>query len=407
MARDDIDVLEMLARRGRRRRLCMAAEAGAATGVAGCVAAAVVAGAMAVQGSYRPAAVGLTAGLVVLGAVVAVWRGIWERVRPAGPVAAVLIGGGLLGVGVLLAGDGKIDRVALTAAMVAAAVLAGAGPVLVRRVDVGGTARLLDERGGFAERLATAAQVAARAVADPAAAMVCRQGEAILRAGRADRVSLWTRTRATPAALAVAALLWGTVLLLPVIGPGERGRGVDLAAMTSEQKAELIRKIQDAAAEAKAAGVEAPLAALPAAVQAGDREAVAKLLEELRRAGVDVRTAVGGELAGMGEGGGGDGEGGMRNRKRVGGEGQRGEGRGEERSVGGAGPVAWVGPERLTQQVAAGDGTTAVGAGEGEMAPYDRAWREAGARAAAALDSGSVPPRYSRLVRDFFADAGR
>ncbi|MCY2930017.1 MAG: hypothetical protein NTV86_11085 [Planctomycetota bacterium] len=407
MTRDGADVLAMLERRGRKRRLCLAAEEAAATGVAGCLAAATVAGAMGVQAEYRGVAIGLTAGLVVLGAVVAAWRRIRERVRPAGPVVAVLIGAGLLGLGVLLTGVGGESRAVLTAAMVAAAVLAGAGPVLTRRVDVAGTARLLDERGGFAERLGTAAQVAARAGDSDAAAMVCRQGEAILRAGRADRVSLWTRTRATPAAVAVAALLWGTVLLLPVIGPREKGQGVDLAAMTPEQKTELIRRIQAAAAEAKAAGVEVPLAEMPAAVEAGDQGAVARMLGELRRAGVDVRSVVGAEFAGMGEGAGeGDGEGGTRSRKRPGREREGGERLGGERAVGGGGPVAWAGPGRPGEQEGAGEGGTGRGGG-GEMMPYDKAWRDAAARAAAALDSGSVPLRHRQLVREFFADVGR
>ncbi|MEI7837251.1 MAG: hypothetical protein WCK05_12700, partial [Planctomycetota bacterium] len=252
MGRDGLNVLEMLERVGRTRRLCQAAEAAAVVGVAGCIAAAAAAGAMGVQAEYHGAAVGLAAGPLVMGLVVAMWRAGRRRMRPAGWVAGVLIVGGVLGLGVVLAGsDGSlggernvgglmVDRVAMTAAMVAGALLAGAVPVLARGVDVAGTARVLDERGGFAERLGTAAGVAGRADEDAAAAMVCRQGVAILRSGQADGVSLWSRTRATPAAMAVAGLLWVTVLLLPMIGAAGVGEGVDLWAMTAQEKAELI-----------------------------------------------------------------------------------------------------------------------------------------------------------------------
>lgn len=387
MTRDSVDVLAMLDRCGRARRRRGAAEAAGATGVAGCLAAGAVAGAMGVQAGYRAAALGLAAAPLAMGAVVATVRGLRRRVRPAGPVAAVLGVSGLLGVAAVL--TGQVDRIALTAAMVAGAMLAGALPVLVRRVDVSGTARLLDERGGFAERLATAAQVAPRADEDAAAAMVCRQGAAILRFGRGDRVSLWTRTPATPAALTVAGLVWVIVLLLPPIGP-EEWAGVDVAAMTSQEKAQWLGKIQALAAGTKGAAA-ARLPELPAAVQAGDRETVAKILEELRRAGVDVRAAA---RAIAERGSGGSEGGGMRNRKPL------EERTGATGATGGAGRVAWVGPGSVGVQ-------EGPDLGAGVTMPYDVAWHRAGVRAAAALDGGTVPARYSQLVRDFFGVGGR
>ena len=403
MNRDGLDVLEMLERRGRARRLRQATEAAAVTGVAGCMAATAAAGALGVQGGYRGAAMGMAATPLAMGLIVATWGAVRRRVRPAAPVAAVLIAGGLLGLGVLLVGGERsfdrqrnladdVDRVTMTAAMVAAALLAGAVPVLARRVDVAGTGRLLDERGGFAERLGTAAAVAGRAAEDPAAAMVCRQGAAILRGGQADRVSLWRRTPATPAALAVVALVWVTTLLLPVIEPPKWGAGADLAALSGEEKAELIRKIQAAAMAARSPSVDLRLAALPSAVRAGDGEAVAAMLEELRRAGVDVREALGAELAAaVGERGGE--AGGTPSRHRQGSERQGAE----PAAVGGGGPVAWIGP--ASPEAAAGAEQPTAG----RMMPFDQAWREAGIRAAASLEAGVIPSRHRQLVRDYFA----
>ncbi|MCY2927861.1 MAG: hypothetical protein NT031_20970 [Planctomycetota bacterium] len=63
--------------------------------------------------------------------------------------------------------------------------------------------------------------------------------------------------------------------------------------------------------------------------------------------------------------------------------------------------MAWVGPGNPRVQ----EGAEEWGAG-GTMS-YDTAWREAGERAAAALEGGAVPARHRQLVRDFFGVEGR
>ncbi|MCY2927536.1 MAG: hypothetical protein NT031_19275, partial [Planctomycetota bacterium] len=111
MTRESMDVLARLGRIGRRRRLCLAAEAAGATGVAGCIVAATTAGAMGVQAGNRGVAMAMAAGPIVVGAVVAIWGRARRFARPGGAVAGVLIAGGVVG----LAGvwGGPIDRVAL------------------------------------------------------------------------------------------------------------------------------------------------------------------------------------------------------------------------------------------------------------------------------------------------------
>jgi len=397
------DVMDMLKRRGRGLQVRQAAESAAVAAVAGCLAAAALAAAWAIQARYVAIAAVVAAVPLALGVGLALLADLrrWLNLKAAmtARVAAILIGAGAFGVAAVTAGfAGRLDRVAVTSILIVAAVLAGAVPVLLRGLDIPRAARLLDNRGRFAERLATAAQLAAAGRTDPVADLVCRQAARILRSGQADRVSLWSRTGATPAALVVAGLLWAMVMLLPTIsvaGPADVGR--QLAALTPEQKEQLIRQLLKAAASGQTRAAVPVAAKLPEAVNAADAQAFARILDELRAAGVDIDKALAGQFTPLA----------AASAAATAGKSPTGA-KPSHDSVGqprlpdlAGGPPVWVPPPTLRTAVT----TTAPAALDSSQAiPFDRDWRNAQDSAASALDTQSIPLRHRQLVRDFFAE---
>lgn len=396
------DVLHVIDRARRKMTLVRAVERAAVAGtLAAGVAGALILARMA-AGWSEAAGLGMCAlAAVALTAVCrrSVRRRLDVDVVTAGIVATVS-GLALAGTIIMIAGGRTpVSPWRMAALLIAAAGVLAAASVLLRPASRLAAARELDRRFGLAERLSTAVELADGERCDsPEAAAVYAQAVGAARNARALEAPLWRRTRRTPAALAIALLVCGTLAWAArpqrPIRPEEMLAG--RSELTDEQRerlaAELLRLAERARDDPGVA--EALRRAAEASQEEGPAE-LARRMERLGSADRRVMERLAAALAGILGAPGGDGAG------TAGGDG------GEAPETRSAKPPP--APERVlvydplyenaNVSAAAGDPDT----GDDEYRTYDSAWRRAQERAAGRLNRGAVPTRYRPVVQAYFA----
>ncbi len=278
------------------------------------------------------------------------------------------------------------------------------GPVtpLVHGVSVRQAAVWLDGQLRAGDRIATAAE--ALSSGEPVGeetALIAAQAQKILASRKPAAGDYWKRTRRTAA---LAGLAVGVCLLAGAMGGVSTRdefsvRLADAAVELDEtQRRRIARAMRTAARSADATKAELLREAAVVMVDASDRDRLAKLLQELRRRGYDVRRdvpqGVMEELA-----------------RRAGGGGDQAGGRGEDGSGGeisqdanqADGPARWVfSATPGTERQADPDPDQGERAMRPETLPWEKAWQRARQRASDALAGGRLPLRYRELIERYY-----
>ncbi len=423
-------ILRLAARRMVGVRAIEAAAVGAV--VAGLTAATGQAGLLAARVNT---ALAVAIALLPVAAAVALLR--WPRLRLAARldgrdarlVEAIACGAALACAAAVLAG--RIlpqPRLLMPIVLVPLGALAAASAVMLRGITLGQAALYHDVRFGLAERLSTAAELAAGERRDPQMAR-CVFGQAVSAAGQAGlaRRGLWHRTGATAGALALSVSLCTVLALISPPGSARAAAGAfdeisqRVRQLNPEEKRQLVealRKLADRV-ERDPALRRRLLAAAEAAEK--DRQTDSRLAE-LQDAVADADDAEAARIAraileavGLPSGldpGGGDGQGGTNAAKVA--------------AAQAAKPAHTFDPNTLDAnsadsekplparvlvydplQAAGGDGNAPAPAATAPAAAspfvsFDDAWSLARARAAEAMRAGTIEPEYRDLVRRFF-----
>jgi len=279
--------------------------------------------------------------------------------------------------------------------ILAAGLLAGAIVALIKGVSSRQAARYVDSRAALDERLTTAVELAAAGDRSPAAQCVYAQAARAARSAEASAVSLWVRGRVTAAGAMLAVLLCGALVMLPQ----HRGAGERIINALGGMSPEAVKALaEEFARAARAADANAPLLARAAkATRQKDARVLAAILADLRRRGVRLVRIVRPDVLALATAGGSDANGSVETRPAP------PSTTGPNRYAGG--PVhVW---DPLYGKFNSGRRSTTQTAGTDDPPPvvnYSDAWTAARLRAAGALRTGSIPPEYRRMVRDFFSD---
>jgi len=271
---------------------------------------------------------------------------------------------------------------------------AGAGAVL--GAGVSRAAGMLDARAGLDERLTTAAELARAGDEGPAARCVYAQALEALNRPEVRNVSLWRRTRRTGAGVALVLMLCGTLAILPA----RRTRAERLAGALDEMPRKVRRELAD---QFRSAAADRPaevglLVRAAKAVEIRDPAALRKVLDELRRRGLEVTEIVAPEVLSRATGaGGGEDIGGTAAAKPATGNDPK-----AAPARGGSVPV-WDPLYEKFVRLSGSDGNGGADRG-GPVVAYEDAWALARRRAGDALARGAVPHEYRRMVREFFAE---
>ncbi|MGC9455386.1 MAG: hypothetical protein ACP5HU_11055 [Phycisphaerae bacterium] len=272
-------------------------------------------------------------------------------------------------------GAGRYVPLVLIPLAAAAAATVG----LLRPIDLRQAGRRLDLRAHLRDRLATAAELIESSQAEaPVVRTVCAQ--ALRAAERADalNVPLWSRTRATAAALGLSLLLVGA--LLPVAAAAGRRGPAEVASalgrMTPQQREQLAEAIRRLASQAGLEETNPEVARAADAALDSDAERLEPALVELRRAGVDTSALL--------------------RREPEPDEPARADTAPDAPLTDAESPAEPDPPAVRVYSPASPDSGDATES-------YTRAWDRAQAQAAGALASGRIPPRYRMLVRRYFA----
>ncbi|MBN1943435.1 MAG: hypothetical protein JW849_09110 [Phycisphaerae bacterium] len=272
-----------------------------------------------------------------------------------------------------------------------AGAILGAAVAWLRGASELQAAVLLDRRYDLKERLSTARELLTAGDASGEAKFVYAQAAT---AGRSlpRRLDVWRCSRRTPAALALVILFCGALLLLP--GPDDR-LAAKLLAADAIQRDAMIQKLLRAAekADPETRGV---LTELTGVIEARDEKELHRLLEQLRRAGLDVREMLpeeAGDLPPVSSGEGRFTETDTETAFSLPREKERTTGAvtavGHPRYADHASPPAETTPSRVAPPISAGE------------TPEMLAWRAARARAAQADLDSPVPLRYRAILRAF------
>jgi hypothetical protein len=396
-----------------------AAEAAAVCATAAALAAAAVQSAWAVAYAAPTAAAGICLLPAALGIWIALSPGAGRALR-LGRLLRVLAGGVCVAAGAggaaAVAGGWhvQVSKAVVPLILLPVGAILGALGALLRRPTPRDAAVLLDRRGGLRERLSTAVELASSADADaPVARFVYAQALAGLRARRPQRGPMWRRSRATAAALGLSLVLCAALAFVPTVGLRGEGDVIgrlagSLDALSPAQKQALAEALRAAARDADDEQTAQKHVEAARMVELGDAEQLRKLLGELKRAGLKIEKVVPGDVlaaAGIGAGG----EPGAGGRAAL-----AAKGTGWPPSPNGSGPPrdASQAPEPnvrvydpLYEELVKPGTAPAKGPGGGGqegMVGFDDARAAHRARAASALTSDAIPPKYRPIVRDFF-----
>jgi len=421
-------VLTILQRAARKLLLTRALEAAAAAATAGGLSAAAVILAWTIGDALLVLGVAVCALPVGWGGAMLLLPSRSRRAlglgrETAAVIASLSVLAGAAAGALLLSGwYAAVPRGAAAAALLIAFAPAGALGCLVRGVSPLRVARYLDARAGLRERLATAAELAlgptARSASAPAAEAVYAQALAALRSARPQRDPMWRRTRRTAAALALAVLLCGTLLLLPSRPAEDRYGAARLAdalgRMSPEDRERLAKAFAAAVQPTTDPEVAANLLGCAQVVRVNDPAELERMLDKLRRAGFRPLSVVPGDLlaaAGIGASGAGDATARKDDAERAAHSGAppdanrpadpnaESAARAFERGV-----VRVYDPRysRVSPPGAAAADANAAARNGRAFRPYSDAWTAARRRSADALASNRVPFEYRPIVRRFF-----
>ena len=418
------EVLAVLRRAARRLVSVRAVEAAAVGAVAAGLSAA--AGQVGLLADRVNTALAVAIALLPLAGAVVILR--WPRLRLAARldgrdarlVAAIGCGTAFACAAAVLAGRAVPQpRLLLPIMLVPLGALAAAATVLGRGITLGQAALYHDVRFGLAERLSTAAELAAGDEHDPRIAR-CVFGQAVSAAEHADlaRRGLWRRSRATLGALALSVGLCTVLALVLPAGSARASAGAfdeirqRVRQLNPEEKRQLIealRKLADRverdealrrrllfAAEAteKDRQVDSALAELQNAVADADDAEAARIARAILKAV--------GLPAGPNEGG--DGQGGSNAAKIAAGQPAKPAPTFDANTA--RKPLAARVFVYDPSQSPVGDGNAppavATAAAASPFVSFDDAWSKARARAAAAMRADTIEPEYRDLVRRFF-----
>lgn len=400
-------VSPILTRAARRLLRTRALEAAAVLGAASGFAASALMLAWIVAPSHRLAAIAICTAPLVAGAILlalpAVPAAMHLSTRTARLTAALWAVLATGAAALVISGRyEQIGRQTFAAIALVLGAAAGAAAVLVRGVSIRRAAVYLDERADLSERAATAVELAESPDREkPSSMAVFAQASAALRDLRAQELSMWRRTRATPAALALSVMLCATLALIPA-GRGERvgAAAAALERLSHAERRELSRAFEKASRRSGDSPIADELARAATAIEVADADALAEAIEALRKAGFEMaRVDAKGLLSGVGAG-----------------DSRTGAQAGRDGPSAATAPIAGV-PDghdlpgvrvwdpKYAEVLPDGAPPSAMGApaGAGGFLTFDAAWSAARERAARAADEGTIPPRYRQLVRDFFA----
>ena len=421
-------VLRLAARRMVGVRAMEAAAVGAV--VAGLSAATGQAGLLAARVNT---ALAVAIALLPVAAAVALLR--WPRLRLAARlngrdarlVAAIACGAALTCAAAVLAG--RIlpqPRLLMPIVLVPLGALAAAAAVMLRGITLGQAALYHDVRFGLAERLSTAAELAAGEGRDPQMAR-CVFGQAVSAAGQAGlaRRGLWHRTGATAGALALSVALCTVLALISPPGSARAAAGAfdeirqRVRQLNPEEKRQLVEALRKLADRVERDPALARL--LLAAAEAAEKDQqVDSRLAELQDAVADADDAEAARIAraileavGLPSGlDPGDGQGGSDAARIAAGKAAKlpptfDPNTLDANSADSEKPL----PARVLvydpSQAAGGDGNAPAPAATAPAAAspfvnFDDAWSLARARAAEAMRADTIPSEYRDLVRRFF-----
>lgn len=300
----------------------------------------------------------------------------------------------------------------IPAVWLAAGAAVGAGGAVKRGVTVLQAAVHMDIRGGLAERLSTAAELAAREQHQPRCAEAVYADALDAVAGRSTRKLLsWRRTRRTVGALGLALTLCAALAFLPDVtaGPARTVASLAdlpaaLASMTDRQMRSLMIRLRMLARNGNLpATTREALQAAAWAVNRRDAAALREVLERLARAidtaGDDVRGRVMTEVAAALAGGG-------RQGPAPSGAAAAVPPDGGERLVGVYDPL-YDKSGHLGRLAQPGDARGAADTAAGRTVAFDTAWRAACDRAEGSLTASAAPQPYRRIIRRFYALDGQ
>ena len=345
-------------------------------------------------------------------------------------VAGIICVAAVIGAAAVLLGRAVPQpRILLPLVLAPAGALAGAGSVLLRGCSLAEGALYHDIRFGLAERLSTAAELASRSGGEQASPSphdeqisdrVFAQAVAAAEKAEISRRALWRRTRATAGALVLTAALCGMFALIwppgsaqtaansldevrhrvRVLNPREKRQLVDTLrklAAAVRNNPDLARKLLAAAEAAdKDQKTDAHLRELQDALATADDAEAARIAREILR-------AVG--LPGGDGAGGGPGKTGTVASNHNG---------SEPPLLPDANSIDIDPKDKPLQartlvydpQYAATDANSPAASpshvGPSPFVSFNDAWSRARARAAEAVRSGAVAPKYRKLVRRFY-----
>ena len=293
-----------------------------------------------------------------------------------------------------------------------AGALVGALVRIFQGVSVQEAAIFLDARGGFGERLSTAAELAVSPDRDkPFAEYVYAQASGVPDAVRLKRPAPWKRSRATAAALGLAAMLCLTLALLPSSRASRRLQDIlaGLSDMTADDRAELSSEFRHAARQAQVdPELARQLSRAADAIEISDPEQLEEVLSGIEQSLVSPRDQTAADmsrdlLAAAEKAAGGAS---ASDDATASGEPARQEGGDAAAREQKTHRVLVYDPGYDPAMVEHSPGTGVDpgergSAGQGMVRKTD-AWAAARERAAGALQSGQVPAPYRQLVRDFF-----
>ena len=307
----------------------------------------------------------------------------------------VIVGGLAAAVGQIVLWTAGLPHRAAGIMILAAGLTTSAIVALIKGVSLSQVARYVDHRAALDERLTTAVELAATGDRSPAAKCVYAQAVEAARSAEASAVNLWVRGRVTAGGAMLAVLLCGSLAMLPQ----HRGPAEQIIETLGRMSPEAVKALaEEFARAARAADANAPLLARASeATRQKDARALAAILADLRRRGVRLVRIVRPDVLALATAGGSKANGSAETRPVAPSRG------GANRHAGG--PVhVW---DPLYDKFNANAGSTSRPATVDDPLPtvsYRDAWTAARIRAAGALRTGSVPPEYRRMVRDFFSD---
>jgi hypothetical protein len=285
--------------------------------------------------------------------------------------------------------------------IVAVGAAVGPLPALLKGVSVRQAAVWLDRQLGTKDRIATAVEkLQTDAPLTDETELIVTQADRSAEAGSPPGRAYWRRTRVTAALTGLALAV--SVLAGVLAGPPESDEFTTRLALVADrleraQRREIATAMRNAARSADPDKARLLREAAIVMVDAEDRDRLAKLLEELRRRGYDVREDVPRQV--------------LEALAKMGGDGDAASATGTDddrsRTDIETDPNESDGPGRLVFSPTAGednptDANAATRAIRPEPLPWEQAWSRARQRAADALTGGRVPPRYRELIERYY-----